>query len=59
MLFHLAKLTPESKRSLLYALTAPLYPFLQKRFGGFVTSTDVLGASMFELAAVGRATLLR
>ena len=37
----------------LYALTAPLYPFLQKRFRRFVTSTDLLGAAMLQLAVVG------
>ena len=39
----------------LYALTAPLYPFLQKRFGRFVTSTDVLAAAMLQLAISGSA----
>ena len=39
----------------LYALTAPVYPFLQKRFGRFVTSTDLLAAAMLQLAVAGSA----
>src|SRR5262245_20689082 len=39
----------------LYALAAPIYPFLQKLFGRFVTSTDLLAAAMLQLAAVGSA----
>ena len=38
---------------LMYALTAPIYPFLQKRFSRFVTSTDRLGAAMLRLALAG------
>jgi hypothetical protein len=34
----------------MYALTALIYPFLQKRFGRFVTSTDRLAAAMLQLA---------
>ena len=37
----------------MYALTAPIYPFLQKRFGRFVTSTDRLAAAMLHLAIAG------
>ena len=37
----------------MYALTAPIYPFLQKRFGRFVTSTDRLAAAMLKLAIAG------
>jgi hypothetical protein len=37
----------------LYALTAPIYPFLQKWFGRFVTSTDLLAAAMLQLAIAG------
>jgi hypothetical protein len=37
----------------MYALTAPVYPFLQKRFGRFVTSTDRLAAAMLQLAIAG------
>jgi uncharacterized protein YbjT (DUF2867 family) len=38
---------------LMYALTAPIYPFLQKRFSRFVTSTDRLAAAMLRLALAG------
>jgi uncharacterized protein YbjT (DUF2867 family) len=37
----------------LYALTAPVYPFLQKTLGRWVTSTDLLAASMLQLAIAG------
>ena len=37
----------------LYALTQPMYPFLQKRFRRFVTSTDLLAAAMLQLALAG------
>ena len=37
----------------LYAATAPMYPFLQKRLGRFVTSTDLLAAAMLQLATTG------
>ena len=37
----------------MYALTAPIYPFLQNRFGRFVTSTDRLAAAMLQLAIAG------
>ena len=37
----------------MYALTAPIYPFLQKAFGRWVTSTDLLAAAMLQLAIVG------
>jgi uncharacterized protein YbjT (DUF2867 family) len=37
----------------MYALTAPIYPFLQKPFSRFVTSTDRLAAAMLQLAIVG------
>ena len=33
-----------------YALTAPIYPFLQKTFRRFVTSTDLLAAGDAVLA---------
>ena len=36
-----------------YILTAPIDPFLQKRFGRFVTSTDLLAAAMLRLAIAG------
>jgi uncharacterized protein YbjT (DUF2867 family) len=36
-------------------LTAPVYPFLQKAFGRWVTSTDLLAAAMLGLAAEGSA----
>jgi hypothetical protein len=37
----------------LYALTAPVYPFLQKTLGRWVTSTDLLAAAMLQLAMAG------
>jgi uncharacterized protein YbjT (DUF2867 family) len=37
----------------LYALTATLYPFLQKSFGRWITSTDLLAAAMLQLAIAG------
>jgi uncharacterized protein YbjT (DUF2867 family) len=37
----------------LYALTAVLYPILQKRFDRAVTSTDLLAAAMLRLATRG------
>jgi uncharacterized protein YbjT (DUF2867 family) len=37
----------------MYALVAPIYPFLQKRFSRFVTSTDRLAAAMLQLATAG------
>jgi uncharacterized protein YbjT (DUF2867 family) len=37
----------------LYALAAPIYPFLQKSFGRWVTSTDLLAAAMLQLAITG------
>lgn len=37
----------------MYALTTPIYPFLQKQFGRFVTSTDRLAAAMLQLAIAG------
>ena len=37
----------------MYALTAPIFPFLQKTFGRWVTSTDLLAAAMLELAVTG------
>lgn len=36
-----------------YSLTAPLYPFLQRRFGRVVTSTDLMAEAMLRLAATG------
>lgn len=36
-----------------YAVTAPVYPLLQKCFGRFVTSTDLLAAAMLKLAVAG------
>jgi uncharacterized protein YbjT (DUF2867 family) len=39
----------------MYALTAPVYPFLQKTFDRWVTSTDLLAAAMLELAVAGSA----
>jgi uncharacterized protein YbjT (DUF2867 family) len=38
-----------------YALTAHIYPLLQKWFGRFVTSTDLLAAAMLRLAIAGNA----
>jgi uncharacterized protein YbjT (DUF2867 family) len=37
----------------LYALTARVYPFLQKAFGRWVTSTDLLAAAMLQLVIAG------
>ena len=37
----------------MYALTAPVFPFLQKTFGRWVTSTDLLAAAMLQLAVKG------
>jgi uncharacterized protein YbjT (DUF2867 family) len=37
----------------LHALTAPVYPFLQKIFGRWVTSTDLLATAMLQLAMAG------
>lgn len=37
----------------MYALTAPIYPFLQQRFGRYVTSTDRIAAAMLRLAISG------
>lgn len=37
----------------MYALTAPIYPILQKMFGRWVTSTDLLAAAMLQLAIKG------
>jgi uncharacterized protein YbjT (DUF2867 family) len=39
----------------MYALTAPVFPFLQKTFGRWVTSTDLLAAAMLQLGAAGSA----
>jgi hypothetical protein len=39
----------------LYAFTAPMYPFLQKRFDRVVTSTDLLAEAMLRLAITGSA----
>jgi uncharacterized protein YbjT (DUF2867 family) len=39
----------------MYALTAPVYPLLQKTFPRWVTSTDLLAAAMLQLAAAGSA----
>ena len=39
----------------MYASTAPEYPFLQKTFGRWVTSTDLLAAAMLQLAVAGSA----
>ena len=36
-----------------YALTTPLYPALQRWFGRFVTSTDLLAEAMLRLAVKG------
>jgi uncharacterized protein YbjT (DUF2867 family) len=36
-----------------YALTAAIYPFLQKRFDRVVTSTDLLAKAMLQLATAG------
>ena len=37
----------------MYALTAPVYPVLQKMFGRWVTSTDLLADAMLQLAITG------
>ena len=37
----------------LYAVTAPIYPVLQKTLGRWVTSTDLLATAMVQLAVVG------
>src|SRR5579859_2594615 len=37
----------------IYALTAAVYPFLQKRFDRNVTSTDLLAEAMLQLATAG------
>ena len=37
----------------MYALTAPIYPVLQKMFGRWVTSTDRLAAAMLQSAIAG------
>ena len=37
----------------MYALTAPIFPFLQKTFDRWVTSTDLLAAAMLHLAVKG------
>ena len=37
----------------MYALTAPVFPLLQKTFGRWVTSTDFLAAAMLQLAVTG------
>lgn len=37
----------------MYALTAPVYPVLQKMFGQWVTSTDLLADAMLQLAITG------
>jgi len=37
----------------MYTLTAQIYPFLQKPFSRFVTSTDRLAAAMLQLAIAG------
>jgi hypothetical protein len=39
----------------MYASTAPFFPFLQKTFPRWVTSTDLLAAAMLHLAAQGSA----
>jgi hypothetical protein len=39
----------------MYALTAPVFPFLQKTFGPWVTSRDLLAAAMLHLAVKGSA----
>ena len=39
----------------MYASTAPEYPFLQKTFGRWVTSTDLLAAAMLHLGVAGSA----
>jgi len=37
----------------LSTFTAPVYPVLQKVFGRCVTSTDLLGAAMLQVAIAG------
>ena len=37
----------------MYALTTPIYPFLQKIFRPWVTSTDLLASAMLRLAITG------
>jgi len=37
----------------LYAVTTPVYPLLQKAFGRWVTSTDLLAEAMLQLAMAG------
>jgi len=37
----------------MYALTAPVFPFLQRTLGRWVTSTDLLAAAMLQLAVTG------
>jgi uncharacterized protein YbjT (DUF2867 family) len=37
----------------MYALTAPIYPFIQKIFSRWVTSTDLLASAMLQLAITG------
>src|SRR5215467_9262538 len=37
----------------MYSLTAPVFPILQKAFGRWVTSTDLLAAAMLQLAVAG------
>jgi uncharacterized protein YbjT (DUF2867 family) len=37
----------------LYTLTAPIFPFLQKCFSRWVTSTDLQATAMLQLAMVG------
>jgi uncharacterized protein YbjT (DUF2867 family) len=39
----------------MYALTGPVFPFLQKTFNRWVTSTDLLAAAMLQLATEGSA----
>jgi hypothetical protein len=37
----------------MYTLTTPIYPFLQKAFSRWVTSTDLLASAMLQLAITG------
>jgi hypothetical protein len=37
----------------MYAVTAPAYPIIQKMFGRWVTSADLLAAAMLQLATAG------
>ena len=39
----------------IYAVTAPVYPALQRMFARFVTSTDLLASAMLRLATHGNA----